>query len=229
VRPSGQRRWPGPAGLAPSGDHAGHAPLAQDLPARLPVVAGVQVHRGPLRQRANHVDGVQGGGQQPIVAAVGWGRHRRQRDPTRPDGDRALQPPACDAPPGCARQSGAAGRLGDAAVYRQVLQVQAEHAAIGGQHHQAYLLGQAEGDPLVAAAAQGGGRADGVGDPAVATAEHRDLDELVEHDPVGNAGPVAAERMGVLADGTSAATWTHRGSRTDDGRAGTRPPCDRRV
>jgi hypothetical protein len=38
-----------------------------------------------------------------------------------------------------------------------------------------------------------------VGDAAVAAAEHQDLDELVEDDPVGDARAVAAERMGVLA------------------------------
>jgi len=110
-----------------------------------------------------------------------------------------------------------------------VLQRQAEQPVIGGQHQQAYLLGQAEGDPLVAAAAQGGRRAGGVRDAPVAAAEHQDLDELVEHDAVGDALAVAAEGMGVLAEGSRAATWTHNGSRTDDGRAGTRPPDDRRV
>jgi hypothetical protein len=34
-----------------------------------------------------------------------------------------------------------------------------------------------------------------VGDAAVAAAEHQDLDELVEHQSVGDAGPVAAQRM----------------------------------
>jgi hypothetical protein len=82
-----------------------------------------------------------------------------------------------------------------------VRQLQAEQPVIGGQHQQAQLLGQAKGDPFVAAAAQGGGRAGGVGDPAVAAAEHQDLDEFVEHDAVGDAGAVAAERMGVPAAG----------------------------
>jgi hypothetical protein len=63
------------------------------------------------------------------------------------------------------------------------------------------LLGHAQGDPLVTAAAQGGRRAAVVGDPAVAAAEHQDLDELVEDDPVGDAGPVAAERVVDLAGG----------------------------
>jgi hypothetical protein len=80
-----------------------------------------------------------------------------------------------------------------------VLQFQAEQPVIGGQHQQAQLLGQAQGDPLTAAAAQGRGRAGTVGDPAVAAAEHQDLDKLVEDNAVGDAGPVTAQRMGVLA------------------------------
>src|SRR4029450_11369212 len=74
-------------------------------------------------------------------------------------------------------------------------QLQAEQLVIGGQHEQAQLLGDAGADPFIAAAAQGGGRAGAVSDPAVAAAEDQDLDELVEHDPVRDAGPVAAQRM----------------------------------
>jgi hypothetical protein len=77
-------------------------------------------------------------------------------------------------------------------------------------------------------ATQGGRRAGGIGDPAVAAAEHQDLDELVEHQPVANAPSVAAQRWWMWRTGSRAANWTHNGSRTDDGRAGTRPPCDRR-
>jgi hypothetical protein len=40
-----------------------------------------------------------------------------------------------------------------------------------------------------------------VGDPLIGTAEHQDLDELVEDDPVGDALPVAAQRVGVVAFG----------------------------
>jgi hypothetical protein len=82
-----------------------------------------------------------------------------------------------------------------------VRQFQAEQLVRGGQHLQAESFGDPGGDPFVAAAAQGGGRAALVGDAAVAAADHQDLDELVEHDPVGDAGAVAAERMGVGAGG----------------------------
>jgi hypothetical protein len=82
-----------------------------------------------------------------------------------------------------------------------VLQVQAVHAVVGGKHRQAQLLGHAGADPLVPAAAQRDGRAGGIGDAAVAAAEHQQLDELVEDDPVGDAGAVAAQRMADLAGG----------------------------
>jgi hypothetical protein len=80
-------------------------------------------------------------------------------------------------------------------VHHQVLQFQAEHAVVGGQHRQAELVGHPGGDPLVTAAAQRGRRAGGVGDAPIAAAEHQDLDELVEDDAVGDAGAVAAQRM----------------------------------
>jgi hypothetical protein len=38
-----------------------------------------------------------------------------------------------------------------------------------------------------------------IGDAAVAAAEHQHLDELVEDDPVGDAGAVAAQRVMDLA------------------------------
>jgi hypothetical protein len=95
----------------------------------------------------------------------------------------------------------AAGRLGDAAIHGQMVQLQAEQPLVGGQHRTAQLLGHTGTDPLVPAAAQGGRRAAGIGDTAVAAAEHQDLDELVEDDPVRDAGSVAAEGMGVVAGG----------------------------
>jgi hypothetical protein len=94
-----------------------------------------------------------------------------------------------------------AGRFGDAAIHAQVLHLQAEQSVVGGQHGQAQLLGDSGGDPFVAAAAQRGRRAAVVGDAAVAAAEHQDLNELVEDDPVRDARTVAAERVGVVMGG----------------------------
>ena len=118
-----------------------HPAVDQDLPTRLVVVAGVQVHHGPGRQRTDRTDGVQSGRQQPIVTVVGRGRHRRQREATGLHGHRALQPllaPVCRTGPG---DLAAAGRLGGAAVHRQLRQLQAEQLVIGGQHLQAESFG----------------------------------------------------------------------------------------
>jgi hypothetical protein len=46
--------------------------------------------------------------------------------------------------------------FGDAAVHGEMGQLKAEHTVVGAQDEQAQLLGKAEGDPLVAAATQGG-------------------------------------------------------------------------
>lgn len=55
-----------------------------------------------------------------------------------------------------------------------------------------------------------------------------DLDELVEDDPVTDAGVVAPQRVGInvfgdqrAASAAAAANWSHRGSMIEDGRAGT--------
>jgi hypothetical protein len=79
----------------------------------------------------------------------------------------------------------AAGRLGDAPIHRQVLQLQAEQPVVGAKHRTPKPVGKAQGDPLVAAAAQRRRRAGLVGDAALAAAKDQDLDELVEDDPVG--------------------------------------------
>jgi hypothetical protein len=62
------------------------------------------------------------------------------------------------------------------------------HAVVGGQHRQVEPLGHAGADPLVPAAAKRGRRAGMVGDAAIPAAEDQDLDELVEHQPVGMRG-----------------------------------------
>jgi hypothetical protein len=65
---------------APRGDLAEHGPLDQDLPAGLVVVGGVQVHHRLGRQDAEHGHGIQGRRQQSVVALVGRGGQRGQRD-----------------------------------------------------------------------------------------------------------------------------------------------------
>jgi hypothetical protein len=152
-------------------------------------------------QRTDRTDGVQGRREQAVIAVVGRGRQRRQRDAGRLDRDRALEALLAAVHGAGSGDLAAAGCLGGAAVHRQLLQLQAEQLVIGAQHQQAQLLGDPGGDPFVAAAAQRGRRAAVVGDAAVAAAEHQDLDELVEDDPVGDARTVAAERAGVVMGG----------------------------
>jgi hypothetical protein len=82
-----------------------------------------------------------------------------------------------------------------------VRKLQPEQPVVGAEHGKPQPFGKPEGDPLVTAAAQGSRRAGLVGDAAVAAAEHQDLDELVEDDPVGDAGAVAAQRVVNLAGG----------------------------
>ena len=121
----------------------------------------------------------------------------------------------------------AAGGLGDAAVHGQVAEFEADHAVVGVQHQHLQGGEDAQVDPLVAAVADGGRRAGLVGDLAVAAAEHQDLDELVEHDPVGHPPTVAAQGVvGVVGprSGSSAQNWSHRGLMSPDGRAGTGSP-----
>ncbi len=50
-------------------------------------------------------------------------------------------------------------------------------------------------DPPISLAAQGALRAEPIGDPLVGAAEHEDLDQLLEDDPVRDAGFVATARM----------------------------------
>jgi hypothetical protein len=137
----------------------------------------------------------------PSPVVVGRGRHRPQRDATRLGDHRALEALLAAVHRAWAGGLAAAGRLGGAPVHGQLLQLQGEQPLVGAEHRQAQPFGEPEGDPLVPPAAQRGRRAGVVGDAAVAAAEHQDLDQLVEHDPVSDAGPVAAQWMGVLLGG----------------------------
>jgi hypothetical protein len=119
------------------GDLAHHGPLGQHLPARPPVVAGVQVHHRPLGQHPDQADGVQRRRQQPVVAVIGRGGQRDQRDTARLHGDGAFEALFAAVDRAWAGNLAATGRLGDTAVHRQLLQLQAEQPVIGGQHQQA--------------------------------------------------------------------------------------------
>src|SRR5512132_3054348 len=110
-------------GLAAPGDLTGHAPFGQHLPAGLVVVAGVQVHHWPLGQPCEHRQGVQRRRQQPVVATVGRGGHRPQRDAARLGDPRAFQALLAAVHRAWPGGLAAAGCLGDAPVHGQVLQL----------------------------------------------------------------------------------------------------------
>jgi hypothetical protein len=128
-------------GLPAGGDLAGHAPLSQHLPAGLVVVAGVQMHHRPLRQPCHHRQGVEGGGQQPVVAAIGRRCHHTQRDALRVGDQRAFQALLAAVHRAWPGGLAAAGRLGDAPVHRQLLQLKAERPLVGAKHCQPEPVG----------------------------------------------------------------------------------------
>src|SRR4051812_16253884 len=86
--------------------------------------------------------------------------------------------------------------LGDRAVYRQVVQVQADHLVIGGQRGPQHRLADPGGGPVIESAADGAVRAAWCGDAFVAAAMHQRGDDVVEHDPVGHPSAVTAPRVG---------------------------------
>ena len=153
------------------------------------------MHGWPLGQRPQPTQGVQGGGQQPVVTPVGGGGDRAQWDPGAIAGQGALAAPLAAVDRTGAGDLTAAGGLGDAAVDGQVVKVETDDGVVGGQGELVEPGVDVCGDPLVAAAAQGPRRAGVVSDALVGTAEDEDLDQFVEDDPVGDTWAVTAERM----------------------------------
>jgi hypothetical protein len=91
--------------------------------------------------------------------------------------------------------SPAQGRLGDAPIHAEVVEFKTEPTVVGGEGELVELFHDAGGDPLVAAATQRARRAGLVADALVGAAEHQNLKQLVEHDPVRDARAVAAQRV----------------------------------
>jgi hypothetical protein len=183
-----------------------HAPLGQNLPAGLVVVAGVQVHDRLGGQRPDRTDGVQGRREQAIVAVVDRGSAASGM-PANSTAIERFSP--------CLRRSTG---LGPATWPPQgALVVHPSMARCSSSKPNSW------------SSAASTSRRSWSATPAVAVAEHQDLDELVEHDPVGDAGPVAAERMVDPTSGEECGDLDPQASRTDDSRAGMRPPRGRRV
>jgi hypothetical protein len=222
--------WPGIGAAIPRGWRSGRPCRVRPAPVGRADSRSRRPGAPPAGRAApRRCQGLKRLGQQPVVAAVGHRRDRAKRDAARVGDDRAFQALLATIGRAGSGDLAAAGRLGDAAVHRQMVQLQPEDPPVGAKYRQAGAFGQPEGDPLVAAAPQGGRRAGGIGAAALATAKHQDLDELVEQHPAGDAGAVAAKGMVDLADRQQRGELDPQRSRIDDGRAGTRPPVRAEV
>ena len=153
---------------------------------------------------------------------MGGSGHRPERDAGRIDGQRALQALLAAIDGTAPRQLAAAGCLGDTAIDGDVVQRQPEQAVIGGEHR----VTKASSSPAAIHSSRRRRRVVAeqvrVGDALVGATEHEDLHKLVEHHPVGDAGPVATERMVSSWGGSKAENWSQMGSMMDDGTVGTR-------
>jgi hypothetical protein len=127
---------------------------------------------------------------------VGPGQHPAQRDAVALDQDRAFEALFAPVDRGGSGAFTPAGGFGDAAVDGDVLQEQSDDAVVGVAGDAGQRGEHAEGDPFVAAVPDRGRRAGGVGDALIRAAEPQDLQELVEHDPVGDPAAVTPPRMG---------------------------------
>jgi hypothetical protein len=117
----------------------------------------------------------------------GWpGQHPGQRDAVVLDHQRPFHAHFAAVDRGRPGALTPAGGLGDAPVDGDLVQQQTDDAVVGGQRD-LFELGEQSGfDPFVATVADRGGRAGGIGDRLIATAEPQHLDELVEHDPIAD-------------------------------------------
>ena len=183
------------AGLPTLAMHERHA-SAIELGAGLGrVVATVEVHGGLAGRQGTLGEAVQSGRKQRQVVPIGRCLDNTEGNPCSVHENRALGSLLATidrAPPG---HLSAAGRLGDAAVHHDVIELQTDEPVVTILGDLGQLVHHPENDPLVAAAAQGGGRTAGVRDAPVGAAEYGDLDELVEDEAVGDPGAVAAQRV----------------------------------
>jgi len=131
------------------------------------------------------------------VAAGGRG-HRPYGDASPINDHRTLEAPLATVhrAPSCLLSP--AGRFRDAAIDRQLREIQADGPIVGFERHLAQPLDHPKLDPLVATIPKRGRRAGTVGDLLVGATEHQNLHQLLEDDPVGDTGTVAAQRVARL-------------------------------
>ena len=88
-----------------------------------------------------------------------------------------------------------AGGLGDAPVHGQLVEVEPDDLVVGGQADPQQRGPVSGVGPLVAAAAHGPVRAARRGQALVAAAVDERADQMVEHDPVGDAAAMTPPRV----------------------------------
>jgi hypothetical protein len=160
---------------------------------------------GLLRQRTERGQGVQGGGQEAVITPVGRSSEHAQRDVARLHGQGALGALFATVDRAWAGGLAAVGRLGDAPVHGEVLQVQAEQAIVGGHGELEEQVVDAGGDPFVAAA-QGARRAGLVDDALVGAANTKTCSSLSKTTRSGDAESMAAKRWPSTARGAGRGT-----------------------
>src|SRR5215207_10914001 len=153
------------------------------------------MHARPIRQLSERSQGVEGCLQQRRVVMIGRGDYGPKWDASRVHHRRAFDAPFCPIHRASSRFLAAARGLGEAAVHRQVGQLEADETIVSFEGDLPEPLHQTILDPLVAPTTQRALRARLVGDPPVGASEHQNLNQLPEDHPVGDAGAVTAERM----------------------------------
>ena len=94
-----------------------------------------------------------------------------------------------------ARHLPAARRFGDAAIHRQILQVQSDHALVRLQSQEMHLLGQPQGGPFLQPATNGAIRTASGGDPFVARAMDQGSEHVLEDQTIRDALTVTPQAV----------------------------------
>src|SRR5215208_2939592 len=181
--------------LALLGNLGSQPASSQLLAGGVTVIGAVEMYARPIGQLSQSLYGVESVGQERRVMAIGRGDDDREGDAASVHGHRALDASFSSVHRTPTRFLAAARRLGDAAVDGQVSQFEAEEAVVSFERHLPKVIHHPGFDPLVAPTAQRGRRTLLVGDPPVGASKHQNLNQLLEHHPVGYPGSVAAKWM----------------------------------
>ena len=203
----GVRALDDPAGSGLQGepldaDHAVAAEFVEQVTGLGAVIPGIQVHRDPLGKSypeplVEAGEFGQGWAQQRGVVPVRRCDHAPQGDAGAVDEQGSFRAELASVHGRFARDVTAAGGLDDAPVDDHIRQVQPHDLVVGVQAELLELLEDPGVDPLITSGADRGRRAGRVRDPRVARPQDQHLDQLVEHDPVGDPWTVTPQRVRV--------------------------------